>query len=50
VQQHRSNIYALAAIFASYSRSRSTMDVILVVGGIAMFLAGIAYTYACERL
>jgi len=26
------------------------MDVILVLGGAAMFFVGIAYAYACEKL
>ena len=49
--QALSNLYGPSPIFRPVQSEMKPMsDVIFLLGGLALFVAGIAYSYACERL
>ncbi len=49
--QALSNLYGPLIIFRPvHSEANPVSDVIFLVGGLALFLAGIAYSHACENL
>jgi hypothetical protein len=39
-----------AADFSRVQQEQTMLDILLIAGGTALFLVGIAYTYACERI
>ena len=39
-----------AANFPPSTMEQPVLDAILILGGIALFIVGVAYTYACERI